>query len=133
MRRALAGFRRNVRSLAESCAEPLPRLRGRLGRGNFRRDSDAPQLCPRLPPPRPSPAGGEGGKPCALGLCLAAFLWAGSAPAQTLRIGLQDDPDLLDPARSGTFVGRVVFAALCDKLVDIDRELNIVPLLATEW
>ncbi|MFI4988262.1 MAG: ABC transporter substrate-binding protein, partial [Alphaproteobacteria bacterium] len=28
---------------------------------------------------------------------------------------------------------RVVFAGLCDKLVDIDAKLNIVPQLATEW
>src|SRR5262249_33267794 len=30
-------------------------------------------------------------------------------------------------------VGRIVFAALCDKLVDISPELDIVPQLATEW
>jgi peptide/nickel transport system substrate-binding protein len=64
---------------------------------------------------------------------IAAWLAAGGALAQTLRIGLQDDPDQLDPARSATFVGRIVFAGLCDKLVDIDRDLNIVPQLATEW
>jgi peptide/nickel transport system substrate-binding protein len=50
-----------------------------------------------------------------------------------LRIGLQEDPDLLDPVRANTFVGRVVFAALCDKLVDINERLEIVPQLATEW
>jgi peptide/nickel transport system substrate-binding protein len=60
-------------------------------------------------------------------------LVAGTAGAATLRIGLQDDPDQLDPARSGTFVGRIVFAGLCDKLVDIDQKLNIVPQLATSW
>jgi peptide/nickel transport system substrate-binding protein len=32
-----------------------------------------------------------------------------------------------------TFTGRVVFAALCDKLFDISPELDIVPQLATEW
>jgi peptide/nickel transport system substrate-binding protein len=32
----------------------------------------------------------------------------GSAGAQTLRIGLQEDPDRLDPAQSATFVGRIV-------------------------
>jgi len=31
------------------------------------------------------------------------------------------------------FVGRIVFAAMCDKLVDISPELDIVPQLATEW
>src|SRR5215510_9223774 len=56
-----------------------------------------------------------------------------SAAAQTLRIGLQEDPDRLDPAQGGTFVGRIVFAALCDKLIDIDAKLNYRPQLATEW
>jgi peptide/nickel transport system substrate-binding protein len=53
--------------------------------------------------------------------------------AQTLRIGLQEDPDRLDPAQGGTFVGRIVFAALCDKLIDVDAKLNYQPQLATEW
>ena len=51
--------------------------------------------------------------------------------AQTLRIGLAEDPDVLDPTLARTFVGRIVFAALCDKLFDIDEKLNIVPQLAT--
>src|SRR4051812_36001372 len=55
------------------------------------------------------------------------------ASAQTLRIGLAEDPDLLDPTLARSYVGRIVFAALCDKLVDIDRDLNLVPQLATEW
>src|ERR1041385_1221485 len=55
------------------------------------------------------------------------------ASAQTLRIGLGEDPDLLDPTLARSLVGRIVFAALCDKLVDIDRELGLVPQLATEW
>ena len=49
---------------------------------------------------------------------------------QTLRIGLAEDPDVLDPTLARTFVGRIVFAALCDKLFDIDEKLNIVPQLA---
>ena len=57
----------------------------------------------------------------------------GVALAQTLRIGLADDPDILDPTLGRTYVGRIVFAALCDKLVDIGPELEIVPQLATEW
>lgn len=56
-----------------------------------------------------------------------------SASASTLRVGLQDDPDALDPALGGTYTGRVVFDALCDKLVDINADLQIVPKLATEW
>jgi peptide/nickel transport system substrate-binding protein len=48
----------------------------------------------------------------------------------TLRIGLAEDPDILDPTLARTYVGRIVFAALCDKLFDIDEKLNIVPQLA---
>ena len=55
------------------------------------------------------------------------------APAQTLRIGLAEDPDALDPTLARTFVGRMVFAALCDKLFDIDEKLEIVPQLATSY
>jgi peptide/nickel transport system substrate-binding protein len=53
--------------------------------------------------------------------------------AQSLAIGLQDDPDQLDPHRSRTFAARVVLTALCDKLVDAAPDLAIVPRLATSW
>jgi len=63
-----------------------------------------------------------------LALCLAA---AGGASAQTnLRIGLGDDGDLLDPTFSRFYTTRIVFAAICDKLFDIDEKANIVPQLA---
>jgi peptide/nickel transport system substrate-binding protein len=56
---------------------------------------------------------------------------AGSAFAQTtLRIGLGDDGDALDPSLSRFYTTRIVFAALCDKLFDIDEKANIVPQLA---
>jgi peptide/nickel transport system substrate-binding protein len=59
----------------------------------------------------------------------------GLAQAQTLRIALREDADLLDPTLARTYVGRIVFAGMCDKLFDIDEKLNIVPQLATgyEW
>src|SRR5947209_7739581 len=62
----------------------------------------------------------------------AAFLLCGSAAlAQTtLRIGLAEDPDVLDPTLARTYVGRIVFASFCDKLFDIDDKLNVVPQLA---
>jgi peptide/nickel transport system substrate-binding protein len=53
--------------------------------------------------------------------------------AQTLRIGLAEDPDMLDPTLARTFVGRIVFSALCDKLIDVDEKLNYVPQLATSY
>ena len=67
-----------------------------------------------------------------LALSLAfSLLMAGSALAQTnLRVGLAEDPDVLDPTLARTYVGRIVFASLCDKLFDIDENLKIVPQLA---
>ena len=64
-------------------------------------------------------------------LVLAVLLLTGAAQAQNLRIGLREDPDILDPTLARTFVGRIVFAALCDKLFDINERLEIVPQLAT--
>ena len=68
-------------------------------------------------------------------IVVCALLPALGAYAQTLRIGLAEDPDVLDPTLARSFVGRIVFASLCDKLFDIDEKLAIVPQLATgyEW
>src|SRR3954467_15343987 len=70
-------------------------------------------------------------------LWLAALLSISSftIQAQHLRIGLAEDPDILAPTLARTFVGRLVFAGLCDKLFDLDEKLNVVPMLATgyEW
>ena len=64
----------------------------------------------------------------------AAFAMAGAVQAQTnFRVGLAEDPDVLDPTLARTFVGRIVFSALCDKLIDIDEKLTMVPQLATSW
>jgi peptide/nickel transport system substrate-binding protein len=49
----------------------------------------------------------------------------------TLTIGLAEEPDALDPTVARTFVGRIVFLAMCEKLYDLDSNLNIVPQLAT--
>jgi len=55
----------------------------------------------------------------------------GSTLAQTnLRIGLAEDPDVLDPSLARTYVGRIVFTSICDKLFDIDEKLAVVPQLA---
>ncbi|HEY0424890.1 MAG TPA: ABC transporter substrate-binding protein [Rhodopila sp.] len=57
------------------------------------------------------------------------------AVAQTLHIALREDPDILDPTLARSYVGRIAFAGLCDKLFDIDEKLQIVPRLALgyEW
>ncbi len=69
--------------------------------------------------------------------CLLALLplatRVSTAQAQTLRIALREDADILDPTLARTFVGRIVFAGLCDKLFDIDDKLQIVPQLATDY
>ncbi|MCK1746282.1 ABC transporter substrate-binding protein [Bradyrhizobium sp. 139] len=71
--------------------------------------------------------------PMRLAILASALLTslAGGAQAQTtLRIGIAEDPDILDPSIGRTYVGRIVFSAFCDKLFDIDEKLNIVPQLA---
>jgi peptide/nickel transport system substrate-binding protein len=68
-----------------------------------------------------------------LAVTAAALLLSFEASVQaqtTLRIGLAEDPDILDPTLARTYVGRIVFASFCDKLFDIDEKLNIVPQLA---
>ncbi len=67
--------------------------------------------------------------PALLALALATPAWAQS----TLTIALREDPDVLDPTLGSSYVGRIVYAAMCDKLIDIDEHLNFVPQLATSW
>src|SRR5471030_236359 len=66
----------------------------------------------------------------AIAAALLLSLQAGVHAQTTLRIGLAEDPDVLDPSIARTYVGRIVFSAFCDKLFDIDEKLNIVPQLA---
>lgn len=44
-----------------------------------------------------------------------------------------EDVDSLDPHRANTYVSRLVFASLCDSLVDISADLKIAPKLALSW
>jgi peptide/nickel transport system substrate-binding protein len=69
---------------------------------------------------------------------LAVTLMGGAAVAQTapqttLRIALREDPDALDPTLARTYVSRIVFAGLCDKLFDINEKLETVPQLALSY
>lgn len=66
-------------------------------------------------------------------LAAALMLSTSWVHAEDLRIGLAEDPDILDPDQSRTFVGRIVYASMCDKLVDITPELEIIPMLSTGW
>src|SRR3984957_11701420 len=67
---------------------------------------------------------------CALSLTATAL-----AQDRILHVGLREDPDLLDPTLGSSYVGRILFSGICDKLFDIDARLNVVPMLATgyEW
>ncbi|MFU8883208.1 MAG: ABC transporter substrate-binding protein, partial [Rhodobacterales bacterium] len=64
---------------------------------------------------------------------LASVAMTSGAYAADLRIGLQEDPDALDTDQARTFVGRIVFESLCDKLVNITPGLEFIPELATAW
>ena len=66
----------------------------------------------------------------ALALATLGAMASGALAQTNLRIGLAEDPDVLDPTLARTYVGRIVFASICDKLFDIDEKLNIVPQLA---
>ena len=63
----------------------------------------------------------------ALSLITAALavlaMHAGPAHAQkkTLVVALNQDPDLLDPTLARTYVGRIVFSHICEKLYEIGR------------
>jgi peptide/nickel transport system substrate-binding protein len=76
------------------------------------------------------------------GLCIAAgvigilalFAGAGSAATAktTLVVALNQDPDILDPSLSRTYVGRIVYEHMCEKLYEIDQNLKIFPQLAAD-
>ena len=67
-----------------------------------------------------------------LGFTALALTSAGPAEAQkkTLVVALNQDPDLLDPTLSRTYVGRIIFAHMCEKLFEIDENLRLSPQLA---
>jgi peptide/nickel transport system substrate-binding protein len=56
---------------------------------------------------------------------------SGARAGGTLTIALAEDPDALDPTLARTFVGRMVFLHICEKLYDLDAKLRIVPQLAS--
>jgi peptide/nickel transport system substrate-binding protein len=66
-----------------------------------------------------------------LALVALAATWAFGAAAQgTMRIGIAEDPDTLDPTLNRTAAGRQPMTAICDKLFDVDTNLQLVPQLA---
>ena len=68
-----------------------------------------------------------------LALALMAC-WASAAAAQsTLRIGINEDPDALDPVSNRLASGRQPLTAICDKLFDVNTDLQLVPQLAESY
>ncbi len=67
---------------------------------------------------------------CISGLAVSTPARPAVAQGSILHVGLREDPDLLDPILGSSYVGRIVFAGLCDKLFDISPDLRIVPQLA---
>ncbi|HEY9474098.1 MAG TPA: ABC transporter substrate-binding protein [Mycobacteriales bacterium] len=61
--------------------------------------------------------------------CTSSVLGANRTGNQ-LVVALAEAPDALDPTTSSTFVSRIVYANMCEKLFDVDADLNIVPQLA---
>jgi peptide/nickel transport system substrate-binding protein len=68
-----------------------------------------------------------------LPFALAACGGGGPASGQpgVMTIALAEDPDPLDPTTSGTFVSRIVYVDMCEKLYDVGPKLQIVPQLAS--
>lgn len=73
-----------------------------------------------------------------VGVVVALLVGLGWAPPtahaqkKTLVVALNQDPDILDPSLARTYVGRIVFAHICEKLYDIDEQLRMAPQLAAD-
>lgn len=56
----------------------------------------------------------------------------GAAQGGELVLALAEDPDTLDPSFARTFVGRMVFANMCEKLYDVNADLEVIAQLAAD-
>jgi peptide/nickel transport system substrate-binding protein len=65
-----------------------------------------------------------------LGLGLMLVAEPALAQKKALVVALNQDPDILDPSLARTYVGRIIFSQMCEKLYDIDENLKIFPQLA---
>src|SRR3954466_956297 len=68
--------------------------------------------------------------PAKAGGTMTVALAEGPAPLDTMPVAPAWAPDLLAPTLARTFVGRMVFANMCEKLYDVNNKLQIVPQLA---
>jgi len=55
-----------------------------------------------------------------------------AADGGELTIAIAEEPDDLDPTLARTLVGRMVFINMCEKLYDVDADLELVPQLAAD-
>ena len=73
----------------------------------------------------------------AIGVVVALFATLASAQGPrrggTIRVGLDADTTGMDPHFASAAVDRQVYQNLYDKLVDINQDLDIVPMLAASW
>src|SRR4028119_2085655 len=56
-----------------------------------------------------------------------------NTPPGTLEVGIEAEPPELDPNLSSAYVDRQVMASIYDRLVDIDENGKIVPMLAESY
>src|SRR3978361_1776337 len=68
-----------------------------------------------------------------LALAAALFLAGAAAGAQTLRWASQGDPQTMGPYSQNEGLTNMFNGQIYDFLVARDKQLNIVPSLATEW
>src|ERR1700686_4221808 len=66
-------------------------------------------------------------------LTIAASLGGTAHAAGTLRFGLEFDPAVLDTAVNGSYTDRIGIGSMWLPFMDIDANLNYVPVLATSW
>jgi len=69
----------------------------------------------------------------ALAALAATTLGAGAAGAQTLRWASQGDPQTMDPHSQNESMTNMMNGQVYERLVRRDKDLNIVPALATGW
>jgi len=59
-----------------------------------------------------------------------ASVTGGVRTAGYVVVALAEAPGALDPTQASTYVGRIVFANMCEKLYDVNSKLAVVPQLA---
>jgi peptide/nickel transport system substrate-binding protein len=66
-------------------------------------------------------------------IALVAALFGGAASTQTLRWASQGDPQTMDPHSQNESMTNMMNGQVYERLVRRDKQLNIVPSLATSW